>query len=64
MHNLNGLMEHIQWRNSFNMGDAQVSRARTPIFSSSTALGSGSILNIGRVLDYIDYTSEDADYAM
>ena len=34
------------------------------LISSSTALGTGKLGNVGRLVDYYNYTEEDAQLAM
>lgn len=54
LHNLNGLIESMVIRNDFN---------RYSIISDSTTLGLGQ-LGVGRLIEYYNYTVEDAKLAM
>lgn len=50
-------MENIAFKNA--LGDT-----KRPMFSSSTALGSSKLGNIGRMIDYIDFTDKDISNAL
>lgn len=50
-------MENIAFKNA--IGDTKKS-----MFSSSTALGSGKLGNVGRMIDYIDFTDNDISNAL